>query len=191
MAGSGIRIDDRHRTMASLYLEGDPELLGNWNECARRAGFERIPGRETKPINEALRMHAKTMAPTAYTYNPEATPAYAPIDPDIVRLATLDDDDWDTAASVAKRIMRKAIAGHIELTTQQVTLIKETIARSEGRVGQARDTVDEGDVVRVVLLPTIDTEQGPVIDLGEVQDVDPGDHVPGLMLRHAISKTEP
>jgi len=179
---AGVRLDERHRAMASLYLE-DPEIRGNWRAACLRAGFDRELKPSSKAANVALRQHARTMDPLAYTFNADALPMYNPVDPDLVKLS--ETSDWGEMADLGRKIMAKAMAGKVELSGPQVSLIKEAIARDEGKVGQQRR--DEGlDVVRVVLLPVIDSTQGPMIDLGHVGELDAGDQIPGLQLRHAI-----
>lgn len=187
-SSAGVRTDERHETLASLYLEGEEGYRGKWRASCLSAGFVPALKPTSKAANVALKRHSRTMSPLAFTFDPDAEPMYQPVDPDLQALGQLaETDDWDKMAKLARKIMAKAMAGSVELSGPQVSLMKEAIARSEGKIGSQQK--DEGlDVVRVVLLPVIDSTQGPMIDLGDAAEMDSGDSIPGLMLRHSIPK---
>lgn len=210
---------ERHREFARLYLNGPEGVKGNFVIAARVGGFKKIPERTSGTILMVLNQMRETLRkegvdPSTFPPNPtenilpsiqqptrekvavfedepeeEYTPP--PEDADVLALQEMTEagGSWAEMAPLARRIMGKVGSGKIAASAQQVNALKEMIARAEGKVGQEKEEVDTG-VVRVVLLPTINRGMGPVIDLGTVEDVDPGDTIPGLTLRQAVQQQE-
>lgn len=179
-------LEERHLDFARRYLDPKSDTYGRWRPSSDAAGFERVVRQDSAKIKLALEHVADELdVPLAH---PKAGGA-PPLDPDMARLAEMGDSaDWEEMAVLAKRVMRKVLANQVELSTAQVNVIKEIIGRAEGKIGQAKDAVDDGlgpQVVKVVILPVIDYGMGPVVDLGEVGDMDPGEIIPGLTIRDA------
>ena len=135
-------VQPRHLEAARLYLVGPTGVRANWRRACEVAGFNRVPSLESKVVLAAL---AKERA------NTEIIP-----DPDMVMLENLlsGDPTWEEIAVYARRVMVKIGTGLIKANSGQVTALKETIARAEGRIGQEKDLTEE-EVLGVVILPVI------------------------------------
>lgn len=180
-------LEERHHDFARRYLDPESETYGRWRPSSDAAGFERVVQRKSAKIQLALRHQADQLG--VPLEDPKHAVGGTPLDPDLAAIVRMDDNaDWEVMATVAKRVMRKALANTVDLSSAQVQMIKEIITRAEGKAGVEREKqetgVDEG-AVKVVILPVIDRGMGPVVDLGDVGDVDPGETIPGLTIRDA------
>jgi hypothetical protein len=165
----------KHREAARLYLYGPPEIRGKWNECARQAGFTRIPRLDSKVMVVAL----------------DESEQDSPIDSDLAKLDELlasGNPSWPDLAAFAKRVMGKVALGLVDASPGQVASLREIVARAEGKIGQLLEETDD-DVVHVVVLPAIDTNMGPVIDIDSLGATDDEETIPGLTLRQAMAKS--
>jgi len=135
-------VQPRHLEAARLYLAGPTGVRNNWPEACKRVGFKRVPGLKSKVIQKAL---VKEGA------NIDTVP-----DSDMVQLEQMlaGDPTWEELSRVSRKVMVKIGTGVIQANAGQVTALKETIARAEGRVGQDKDEKEE-EVIGVVVLPAI------------------------------------
>lgn len=193
---------ERHYTMARLYLVGPEGVKGHFERAARQAGFKRLPNRDSDTVNQVVEevtlellnqgYELEDMAAWDEVLSPKVQSAAEAVQPDedakALEELMAEGATWEEMAPYARKMLGKIGTGRISASAQQVASLKEIIARAEGKVGQQKEEEGEERLVKVVLLPTIDAEMGPVIDLGEVQDVDPGDTIPGLTLRQAAER---
>lgn len=191
--GEGYHITPKHRAFARLYLEPGP-YQGNWAGACKQAGFLKALAR-SKTAMRAIEEHANKHGLDIGQKDVRAPDASTPddlgntLDPDMALISAMPDDaDWEDMAKVARRVMRKSLANKLQLSTAQVAVIKEIIGRAEGRIGQERERTDDSGLVRVVILPVRDTNMGPVIDVGDEEEIDPGDTIPGLTIRQVSFK---
>jgi len=182
----GVNVTEKHLRAAHLYYEG-----ATWIDACKVAGFRRILNISSDTCQAAIALHRKTVEPPdeAETLSPDIQP---PLDPDLVALEELmgeDDPSWEEMAKYARKALVKIATGKLKAGAAQVASIKEIIARDEGKVGQVADVdTSESDIVKVVFLPVVDHAMGPIVHLGEVTDIDPGDQIPGLTIRQAVEK---
>lgn len=187
-----IQATERHMQAVHLYTVNE----SSWRDACKQAGFKRVPDINGDRVQKAFRLYAentKTRSPNLDSAPDLETPHLVdpPKDADLEELERLTDADasWQQLAPLAKRVLGKIGLGSITATAQQVASLKEILTRAEGRAGQHLDTSEQdGNVVKLVVLPAIDTEAGPLIDLGEVAELDRGDAIPGLSIRHAVEK---
>ena len=189
----------RHRQAAWLYLAGPAGYRGRWRESAKKAGFVRVPSLETDLMQLALQEVKTSLVQggmTAEDISDDMEMLSIGIQEEEKKKQEPDEDmlaieremlegegSWEQMARHAMRVIAKIGSGRLEASSQQVSILKEIVARAEGKVGQKQEGDGEEEMVKVVLLPTIDTKMGPVVDLGEFSEIDPGDAIPGLILR--------
>ena len=174
----------RHIQAARYYLTPDDECYGDWLAATQRAGFSNSIGLQNERSQAAIAQVKRALG-----IETDPAPMRPEDDPDLKALfeSMGSSQDWQSMAPIARRVLGRIATGRLVASTAQVASIKEIITRAEGKAGT---NIGAGvdDIVRVVLLPTIDTQMGPRIDLGEVDTVDPGDQVPGLTLREAAQR---
>ena len=165
---------DRQKQMASLYVLGPPEVRGDWGAAARKAGFRRVPNRDSATmralVGELGGVVAEFGEPSAQTEVEELLVSEddseddAEVQAEIEKAlesvaAPSDEEGWKKAADALWPTWRSIAAGHVDASPRQAIALRDIMDRGRGKAGRQVGGPEVAEI-GVVVLPALGTGAG-------------------------------
>ena len=145
--------NERAMRMAALYVHGPDKIVGDWETCAKMAGYLRVP----QLGNATLRKEIEKLGGAVPAVRPKAdelkqvggvTPPPALPSPD----EEVGDEFWREHAKELATLYRDVALGNADINPTQRQAIKDIMDRGFGKAGAKRP--DKHDLA-VVILPAL------------------------------------